>query len=141
MRPEIVFQIAWRGLNRNKFRSLLTMLGVIIGVAAVIIMVSISAGTEAAIAERINRLGTNLIFIQANMPRGMPGAPQRGGLVYDDATAISQRIEGVEGVGCGNGSTQKVQVENKTIEEVSILGTTPDFPTVRDMSLQVGRFF
>ncbi len=141
MRPEIVFQIAWRGLNRNKFRSLLTMLGVIIGVAAVIIMVSISAGTEAAIAERINRLGTNLIFIQANMPRGMPGAPQRGGLVYDDATAISQRIEGVEGVVVEMGSTQTVQVENKTIEEVSILGTTPDFPTVRDMSLQVGRFF
>jgi len=141
MRPKVVFQIAWRGLNRNKFRSLLTMLGVIIGVAAVIVMVSISAGTEAAIAEQINRLGTNLIFIQANMPRGMPGAPQRGGLVYDDATAISQRIEGVEGVVVEMGSTQTVQVENKTIEEVSILGTTPDFPTVRDMSLQVGRFF
>ena len=49
MRPSKVAQIAWKGLVRNKLRSLLTMLGVIIGVSAVIIMISISASTEAAI--------------------------------------------------------------------------------------------
>ena len=50
--------------SRNKLRSLLTMLGVIIGVAAVIIMIAVSAGTEATIADQINSLGANLIFVQ-----------------------------------------------------------------------------
>ena len=61
-----VVQIAWKGLSRNKLRSLLTMLGVIIGVSAVIIMVSVSAGTEATIEEQIEGLGTNLVFVQPN---------------------------------------------------------------------------
>ena len=144
MKPSLVFLIAWRGLNRNKFRSLLTMLGVIIGVAAVIVMVSISAGTEAAIAERISRLGTNLIFIQAQRPHGMPGRegrPPPGGLVYDDAFAIGERIDGVEGVVIEEDSSQTIQYESITIEEVEILGTTTDFPAVRDMTLNAGRFF
>ena len=98
-----VVRIAWRGLTRNKLRSLLTMLGVIIGVAAVIIMISVSAGTEATIEEQITGLGSNLIFIQANFsrtgfgPRG-GGAPSSGGLVYDDAFAIANEINGVKAV-------------------------------------------
>ena len=55
---------------RNKVRSLLTMLGVIIGVAAVIIMIAISAGTEATISDQIEGLGSNLVFIQASFGRG-----------------------------------------------------------------------
>ena len=57
MRLNRVISIAWKGLVKNKFRSLLTMLGVIIGVAAVIIMISVSKGTETTIAERISSLG------------------------------------------------------------------------------------
>ena len=64
-----MIHIAWEGVVRNKIRSLLTMLGIIIGVAAVIIMVAISAGTEATIAEQIEGLGANLIFIQAGFSR------------------------------------------------------------------------
>jgi hypothetical protein len=60
MEPTQILKIAWDGVIRNKVRSLLTMLGVIIGVAAVIIMISISAGTEATIAEQIEGLGANL---------------------------------------------------------------------------------
>ena len=80
MRPSKVAQIAWKGLVRNKLRSLLTMLGVIIGVSAVIIMISISAGTEAAIEEQITGLGSNLIFVQANFSRSGfgPGGGLRG---------------------------------------------------------------
>jgi len=66
MHPAEITRIAWEGVTRNKVRSLLTMLGVIIGVAAVIIMISISAGTEATIAEQIEGLGANLAFIQAS---------------------------------------------------------------------------
>jgi putative ABC transport system permease protein len=60
-----LLRVALTGLLRNKMRSLLTMLGVIIGVAAVIVMVSISAGTEATIEEQITGLGTNLVFVGA----------------------------------------------------------------------------
>jgi len=70
MRTYKVIQIASKGLAKNKLRSLLTMLGVIIGVAAVIIMISISSGTEKAIEEQITGLGSNLIFVQASFSRG-----------------------------------------------------------------------
>ena len=77
MRANKVIQIASKGLTKNKLRSLLTMLGVIIGVAAVIIMISISSGTEAAIEEQITGLGTNLVFVQSNFSRG--GFGREGG--------------------------------------------------------------
>ncbi len=65
-----VLKVAWKSLSGNKLRSLLTMLGVIIGVAAVIVMVAVSSGTEAAIADQINGLGANLIFISQNFSQG-----------------------------------------------------------------------
>ncbi|MFZ1396451.1 MAG: ABC transporter permease, partial [Candidatus Promineifilaceae bacterium] len=71
--PLEISRIAWEGVVRNKVRSLLTMLGVIIGVGAVIIMIAISAGTEATIAEQIEGLGSNLVFIQASFGRGGAG--------------------------------------------------------------------
>jgi putative ABC transport system permease protein len=137
-----VVAIAWKGLNRNRLRSLLTMLGVIIGVAAVIVMVSVSAGTEAAIEERINTLGTNLVFVQGAFSRGGPGqGPPSGGLVYDDAQAIADQVSGVKGVVVEQNSSQSVQAGDVTVEDVEILGTTTDFPSVRDMELANGRYF
>lgn len=70
MKMNKVMQIAWRGLIKNKLRALLTMLGVIIGVAAVIVMVAVSAGTEATIADQINSLGTDLLFVSQSFSRG-----------------------------------------------------------------------
>ena len=103
MRPSKVVQIAWKGLAKNKLRSLLTMLGVIIGVAAVIIMIAVSAGTEKTIEEQITGLGTNLVFVQSNFSRGGFGRGARhgssGGLVYDDAVAIAEQVNGVNGGG------------------------------------------
>lgn len=138
-----VVQIAWKGLSRNKLRSLLTMLGVIIGVSAVIIMVSVSAGTEATIEEQIEGLGTNLVFVQPNFTQAGPGrgpGAQGGGLVFDDSTAIADEVPGVAGVVVEQGSSETVKFGNVTIDSVSILGTTPDFPSVRDMTLADGRY-
>jgi putative ABC transport system permease protein len=67
-----VIRIAWEAIVKNKVRSFLTMLGIIIGVAAVIIMVAISAGTEATISEQITSLGSNLLFVQSSFARGGP---------------------------------------------------------------------
>lgn len=140
--PQETLRIAWEGVVRNKIRSLLTMLGVIIGVAAVIIMIAISAGTEATIAEQIEGLGANLIFIQASFGRGFqPGAnnntPQ---LVYDDM-AIVESIHGVAGATVDQTSMQTVKAGDVSLTEVSLVGTTPDFPSVRELSLADGRFF
>lgn len=144
MRPSKVVRIAWQGLARNKLRSLLTMLGVIIGVSAVIIMISVSAGTEAAIEEQITSLGTNLIFVTGSFSRGgfgRQGGGRSGGLVYDDAFAIADGVSGVDGIVVEQPSIQVVKADSVTIEDVSILGTTPDLPSVRDMTIATGRYF
>ncbi len=144
MQANKVIQIASRGLTKNKLRSLLTMLGVIIGVAAVIIMISISSGTEATIEEQITGLGTNLVFVQSSFTRGgfgREGGGPSGGLVYDDASAIADEVNGVTAVVVEQPSFETIKVGDTTLEEVGILGTTPDFPSVRDMTIASGRYF
>lgn len=142
MKANKVIRIAWSGLSKNKFRSLLTMLGVIIGVAAVIIMIAVSAGTEQTIEDQITGLGSNLIFVTQNFSRGEPGAPPTsGGLVYDDAYAIVEQVKGVTGMVVEQFSAQAIKANGVTIEDASLLGTTPDFPSVRDMHLAAGRYF
>ncbi len=139
--PIEIFRIAWEGVVRNKVRSFLTMLGVIIGVAAVIVMISISAGTEAQIAAQIQGLGSNLVFIQGTFGRGGPGGNNnQPTLVYDD-TAVIQDINGVVGTAVEQTTSQTVQANGQTLTEVSIVGTTSDFPSVRQVEIANGRFF
>ena len=135
MKPSEAMRIAWDAILKNKIRSLLTMLGIIIGVSAVIMVISISAGTEATISDQITSLGSNLIFITANFTRGGPESfrSNTGGLVFSDATAIGQ-VPGVLGVTVEQDSTQNISANGVSLTSVSILGTTPDFPTVRSIS-------
>jgi putative ABC transport system permease protein len=136
-----IAQIAWRGLTRNKLRSLLTMLGVIIGVAAVIVMISISAGTEKAIRDRITGLGSNLVYVQAAFSRMGPGMQSSGGgLVYDDAWAIRDNLSGVKSVDVTQNSSESVKAGDVSVEDVTIMGTTTGFPSVRDMTVAAGRY-
>jgi putative ABC transport system permease protein len=141
MNPSEIVRIASEGILRNKVRSMLTMLGVIIGVAAVIIMISISAGTEATISEQIEGLGANLVFIQAGFGRARPGSndnsPQ---LVYDDVLVV-ESINGVVGTSVEQQSSQAVKVDGNSLADVAILGTTPDFPSVREVDIASGRYF
>jgi putative ABC transport system permease protein len=136
-------KLAWEGLALNKVRSFLTTLGVIIGVAAVILMLAISSGAEADIADRINALGSNLIMVSASMSRtgvaaGQP--PASNGLTYDDITAIEQNVTGISGVAAEQQTSQVVKGGETTLESVEILGTTVGFPEVRDYDLAIGRF-
>ncbi len=117
------------------------MLGIIIGVAAVIIMVAISAGTEATIQDQITSLGSNLVFVQGAMTRGGPGQAPTGGLVYDDAAAIQDDVSGVKAVVVEQNSSETVKAGDVTLEDVEILGTTTGFPSVRDMDIAEGRYF
>ncbi len=135
-------RLAWESISGNKLRSLLTMLGIIIGVASVIIMIGISAGTEAAIKEQITGLGSNLVFVTQNFSRGGPAAfRQGGGLVYDDASAIADNVHGVVAVVVEQPSTETVRTGNVVLDGVAIQGSTADFPSVRDIEIDSGRYF
>jgi len=135
-------RVAWEGLTLNKVRSLLTTLGVIIGVAAVIIMMAVSAGAEAAIADRINSLGANLIMVTPSFSRGGfgPGAREQAGPQYEDIAAIAASVPDVNGVSAERGTVLSVKGGGNTVEDVSIVGTTTGFQQVRDYALDKGRF-
>jgi putative ABC transport system permease protein len=138
-----LFRIAGEGIARNKLRALLTMLGVIIGVSAVIIMIAISAGTEATIADNIQELGTNLLFVTQSMGPQMVSRNSDSSstfLTSDDAQAISDSISGVSGVVVERDITELVKYGSSSIDGVSVIGTTSAYAQVRDITQGSGRF-
>jgi len=148
--PSEFLRVAWESIRKNKLRSLLTMLGIIIGVASVIVMIAVSAGTEAAIEQQITGLGSNLVFVNSSFGRvftasssggGFSSGSGAGGLVFDDAAAIAEKVAGVEGVVVEQNTTETVRAGDATLDDVTILGTTPDFPSVRNVEIAAGRYF
>jgi putative ABC transport system permease protein len=133
-------KIAWDGLVQNKARSLLTALGVIIGVGAVIVMLAISAGAEAEIADEINSLGANLIMVMPSFSQGGLGSKSPPSLEYDDIEAIAEHVTGINGVSAEQSTTQDIKGAEVTLEDVSVIGTTSDFPDVREYAVAEGRF-
>ena len=136
-----VFRISWEAILKNKVRSLLTMLGIIIGVAAVIIMIAISSGTEATISDQITSLGTNLIFVSTAFTRMGPGVDTSVQLVLSDATAIADNISEVTSVVVEQDASETVKAGSVSLSSTSITGASPDFLTVRDLTVANGRFF
>jgi putative ABC transport system permease protein len=134
--------IAFEGLRANKMRSLLTMLGIIIGVGAVIAMVSIGLGVRDKVQKSIASLGSNLLIIMpgSTAPSGVRVAA--GGtttLTYDDAQAIAREVGGVSFVAPQvQRQYQAVFGGNNWI--TSMQGITPDFMTVRNFELSDGSF-
>jgi putative ABC transport system permease protein len=124
------FAIAWRGIGANKLRTFLAMLGVIIGVAAVIVLVSIGEGTRQEVSRQIETLGTNLVMVT-------PGTGARF-TVEDPAFVLGRIPEVVAAVP----SVQRQLVVKWQANSVttSIEGTTADLPTVRNFSVASGRF-
>ncbi|TAH49126.1 MAG: FtsX-like permease family protein [Chloroflexota bacterium] len=134
-------RIATRALTANKLRAGLTMLGIIIGVAAVIALVSIGRGAEKAITEQIESVGTNLLYVR-------PGATSSGGvqsaegsaatLTLEDGEAL-QDIEGIEGVAPEVNSFGQM-VAGGINTNARVTGVTPDFTTVRNFNVASGEF-
>jgi len=136
-------KLAWEGLALNKGRSFLTTLGVIIGVAAVIVMLAVSAGAEAEIADQINTLGTNLIMISPVMAQGGFGPQSRSSgisLTYDDIEAIAQGVKGINGVSADQQTSQEVEFGETLLTDIPVVGTTAGFPQVRELAVAMGRF-
>jgi len=136
------FAVAWEGLTLNKGRSFLTTLGVIIGVGAVIVMMAVSAGAEAEIADQINALGANLIMVMPAFSRGGfgPGQGRPPALSYDDVEAIAQSVTGINGVSAEQATTQDISGGGTTLESIEVVGTTAGFPNVREYRVAEGRF-
>lgn len=134
-------RIALRSLGANKLRSGLTMLGVIIGVGAVIALVSIGRGAEAAITAQIQSIGTNLLFVRPGAAtvggvRGQEGSA--GTLTLEDAAALAG-IEGIVGVAPEiNLFAQIVAGGNNT--NARLVGVTPEFAEVRNFYPASGEF-
>ena len=143
------FRVAWEGVMLNKLRSFLTTLGIIIGVAAVIIMLAVSAGAEAEIEDQISGLGANLIMVTPFRSfGGVRGGPGGGGgpgnittFTYDEVLFLSQNLQNVSGVSLEQSTSQNVKGGSTTMTGVSIVGVTADFLEVRDYEVAQGRFF
>src|SRR5215470_9663912 len=138
----VTVRIALRALRRNTLRSLLTILGIIIGVAAVIAMVSIGQGASVAVQDQIARMGNNLLVIlPGSVTQGgvRTGAGGRASLRVSDAKAMQRECPAVSAVTYLRRQVQQVVVGNQNWS-TSISGVTPEYQTVRDWPLVAGRF-
>jgi len=133
--------VAFQSIRANKLRTALTMLGVIIGVAAVIAMVALGTGAQRAIEDRINSLGANLLTIYAGQSfnRGVASG-NRVSLTTDDADAISRDATLVSAVVPEMQSSMQVKLGNKNIN-TNVLGTTANYAEVRNYTIPYGRMF
>ncbi len=137
------FRLALRALARNKLRSSLTMLGIIIGVGAVIATVSIGQGAEYLVQQGIQSMGTNVVFIGSGSHR--PGGMRMGvgavkTLTLDDMKAVLREVPLIREAAPGLGSRVQVVYQNQNWS-TSILGTTPNYFAIRRWSVQSGAVF
>ena len=134
--------IALKALNRNKMRTMLTMLGMIIGVGAVITMVALGKGAQTTIEEQVKAAGTNMINVNAgNFSQGgvRQGQGMSNTLMPDDAEAIKQ-IPGVQYAAAGANSRGQVIAGNQNWS-TQIQGTDIDLPLIRSWPTKYGSFF
>ena len=143
MSPAMTFRIALKALGRNKMRTGLTMLGMIIGVAAVITLVALGNGAQSAIEDQIKSAGTNMITVNAgNFTTGgvRQGSGAASTLTVEDAEAIRKEIAGVQYLSAGANSRGQVVAGNQNWN-TRIQGTDVDLPSIRAWALQTGSFF
>ncbi|HXW76974.1 MAG TPA: ABC transporter permease [Candidatus Eremiobacteraceae bacterium] len=137
-----LLRVAWQSLVRNMFRSLLTMLGIIIGVGAVITSMAIGSGAQAAVQAQLARLGSNLIVVVPGsiITGGVQlGAGARESLKTADAQAIQQDVPSVAAVAPESGVSAQV-VAGGNNWATSITGTTPAWSEAEAWGVTSGRF-
>ncbi|MGB9620676.1 MAG: ABC transporter permease, partial [Armatimonadota bacterium] len=135
--------VAFEGLAANKMRAALTMLGVIIGVAAVIAMLAIGQGARERMMAQIQQMGTNLLMVFSGQTRRgavMGGFGSMENLTLDDAEAIAQKCPSVAKVAPETRNGAQVKYKNRNTS-TNITGATADYPEVRNYRIQSGRFF
>jgi len=137
------FATAWVGVVTHKLRSFLTILGIVIGVAAVIALMSIGRGAQTEILSRIESMGSDLITIS-------PGAPTFGGvrgatgdvrtLTQEDAAAISEQVAHIDVVSPTYSTSLQVVVGGENMNS-QVTGVPPGYPDIQDLEIAYGAFF
>src|SRR3954453_2161009 len=140
-------RVALRGMLANRMRSLLTMLGILIGTAAVILLVAVGTGISNLVQHQIETLGSNAVYV---FPQQSRGGQDRGGtnarrirLTQDDVDALADRTRApsilavaptiqTSGTAVADGATYALQ---------SFIGATPNYAQIRNATLDGGRFF
>jgi putative ABC transport system permease protein len=135
-----IIRVALEAINANKMRSLLTMLGIVIGVAAVITMVALGTGAQRAVNEQIASLGTNVLTVRAGQAwfRGARGGDAK--LTVEEALAVGREAKSVAGVAPEMSSNLQIEY-GRSNANVRVTGTTPTFVDLNNYEITVGRFF
>lgn len=138
-------QETYTALSANKVRSGLTVLGIVIGIASVIAMVSIGQGAQTSIQSNIQSLGSNLVQVNPGNQRGPGGFGVAGGrgtsktLTYDDAKAIQSSVSGINALSPELSGRYQITAKG-TNTNTSVVGVAPDYLVVRNVQLESGLF-
>jgi len=138
---DLIKEVIW-SLAGNKIRSGLTILGIVIGIASVITMVSIGQGAQSSIENSIQSIGSNLIVISPGAQRGSTVSAGRGSaqtLTYDDAMAIKEKIFSIKGVAPEVSKRYQVTAKGSNTN-TQVVGSVPDYLDVRSVKIDFGSF-
>ena len=136
-----IFKVGLKSLQANKLRSILAMLGIIIGVGAVIAMLAIGSGAQKQILDRFSAMGTNLLVVMPGQ-RGLHGVVTgtQQNLTLEDAQAIAREVPGVVLVAPAVQGSAQVKYANKNTR-TSVFGTSITYFAIRDVQIDRGRLF
>ncbi len=136
-----IIGVALGAIRANKLRSILTMLGIVIGVGAVITMVALGTGAQKAVQDQIEALGTTLLSVYPGQSfhRGVASA-NRVSLTTDDAVALARDARGLVAVVPELSRNQQVEFGNANVN-VNVNGTVPDFIKVNNYEVEFGRMY
>lgn len=135
----INIRVALRALLANKLRSALTVLGIVIGVAAVVALLGVGKGATASITDQVANMGSNLISISAQMRFGPGGLSSTASLLYSDYETIAENVDGIASITPVYSSSLTVNTSSRT-SNYSITGATPNYLDVRSYEIDKGRF-
>src|ERR1044071_892029 len=140
-----IIRVAFRALQRNKMRAALTMLGIIIGVSAVVAMVSIGQGASASVQAQIDAIGTNLLFVSAGAQnvggvRSGTGDTGTNTLTVDDLEAIKREVPSVSMV-TPSVNTRSQLVAGNMNWNTAVTGVSEQYPEIRKWPVASGAFF
>ncbi|MBA4384443.1 MAG: multidrug ABC transporter substrate-binding protein [Anaerolinea sp.] len=134
-------RIALRALKANKLRSSLTVLGIVIGVAAVVALLSIGKGATSGITSQVEGMGTNLVTVSSSrMFRPGGSSSSTASLLYSDYEAITVKVDNIAGIAPYYQTQESVATSNRT-STYSVIGITPSYETVTLQTIELGRFF
>jgi putative ABC transport system permease protein len=141
----MIIRVAFRALVRNKMRAALTMLGIIIGVSAVIAMVSIGQGASASVQAQIESIGTNLLFVSAGAQnvggvRSGTGDTGNQNLTVDDLEAIKREVPSVSMVTPSVNARSQLVAGNMNWN-TNVTGVSEQYPEIRKWPVATGSFF